>query len=159
MKHTTAFLFALLLGLTLMAQPPEGKHRTHHRRPEPPKVEQMVSNLSAIQKKRLETISDECKQDMDKLEKELNTVRYKIRALMESDGDQTEKLFPLIDREAQLQAQMAKTMYRVRQQIDRVLTDEQLAEFRARCKADRDKKHNKELPTQKPDNKKKQSKR
>lgn len=159
MKHTTAFLLALLLGLTLMAQPPEGKHRSHHPRPEPPKVEQMVSNLSAIQKKRLETISDECKQDMDKLEKELNSVRQKIRSLMETDGDQSDKLFPLIDREAQLQAQMAKTMYRVGQQIDRVLTEEQLTEFRARMKADREKKHNKEIPTPKPENKKKQSKR
>ena len=139
MKHTTAVLLALLLGLTLMAQPPEGKHRSHHRRPEPPKVEQMVSNLSAIQKKRLETISDECKQDMDKLEKELNSVRQKIRSLMETDGDQSDKLFPLFDREAALQAQMSKEMYSVRIQIDQVLTQEQLAEFRARCKADRQK--------------------
>ena len=112
-----------------------------------------------IQKKRLETSSDECKQDMDKLEKELNSVRQKIRSLMETDSDQSDKLFPLIDREAQLQAQMAKTMYRVRQQIDRVLTEEQLTEFRARMKADLEKRHNKEIPTPKPENKKKQSKR
>jgi hypothetical protein len=50
-------------------------------------------------------------------------------------------------------------MYRVRQQIDRVLTEEQLTEFRARMKADLEKRHNKEIPTPKPENKKKQSKR
>ena len=39
------------------------------------------------------------------------------------------------------EAQIAKEMYRTRVQIDQVLTEEQLTEFRARCKADRQKHH------------------
>ena len=58
---------------------------------------------------------------------------------MEKEGDQSDKLFPLFDREAAIQAEISKEMYTTRQQIDQVLTDEQLAEFRARCKADRKK--------------------
>ncbi|MBR3725051.1 MAG: periplasmic heavy metal sensor [Bacteroidales bacterium] len=137
MKKTFLLLIILLCGTVLPAQIPDGGHR--HRRPnhEPPKVEEMVSNLSAIQKKRLEGITESCKKQVDKLQKELDGVRSHIRTLMGQDGDQSEKLFPLIDREASLQSQIAKEMYRTRVQIDEVLTEEQLAEFRARCKADR----------------------
>jgi|GEM_PF-1586098 len=159
MKRTTLFLTAILIGFTLTAQPPDGGPHKRHRRPEPPKVEQMVSNLSAIQKKRLETITADCQQQVDKLETELNTVRQKIRTLMDQPGDQSDKLFPLIDRESQLQAQIAKTMYTVRQQIDHVLTDEQLAEFRSRLKADHKQRMSKQRPAKRLDGTQKQSRK
>lgn len=159
MKHLALILITTLMAFTLTAQTPEGGPHKRHHQPQPPKVEQMVSNLSAVQKKRLEAITNDCQQETDKLEKELNTVRQKIRSLMDQPGDQSEKLFPLIDRESQLQAQMAKTMYRVRQQIDRVLTDEQLTEFRSRLKADRKHRRFQQDPNAKPDNRKKQSRR
>lgn len=159
MKHLALILITTLMAFTLTAQPPEGEPHKRHHRQQPPKVEQMVSNLSAVQKKRLEAITNDCQQETDKLEKELNTVRQKIRSLMDQPGDQSDKLFPLIDRESQLQAQMAKTMYRVRQQIDRVLTDEQLTEFRSRLKADRKHRRFQQDPNTKPDNRKKQSRR
>lgn len=159
MKHLALILITTLMAFTLTAQPPEGEPHKRHHRPQPPKVEQMVSNLSAVQKKRLEAITNDCQQETEKLEKELNTVRQKIRSLMDQPGDQSDKLFPLIDRESQLQAQMAKTMYRVRQQIDRVLTDEQLTEFRSRLKADRKHRRFQQDPNTKPDNRKKQSRR
>ena len=159
MKKLLSTLFAILLCSALLAQSPDGGRHKRHSRPEPPKIEEMVSNLSAVQKKKLETITQNCKAKTAQLQKEMDKVRTEIRSMMDKEGDQSDKLFPLIDREAQLQAQMAKTMYRVRQQIDRVLTEEQLTEFRARMKADREKRHNKEIPTPKPENKKKQSKR
>jgi Spy/CpxP family protein refolding chaperone len=141
MKRSITLLLAILMGTMLMAQPPEGSQHKKHRRPEPPKVEEMVSNLSSLQKKRLEGISENCKKQTTKLQKELDETRTQIRNLMMQDGDQSDKLFPLIDRESSLQAQIAKEMYRTRVQIDQVLTEEQLTEFRARCKADRQKHH------------------
>ena len=69
----------------------------------------------------------------------MDKVRTEIRSMMDKEGDQSDKLFPLFDREAALQAQMSKEMYSVRIQIDQVLTQEQLVEFRARCKANRQK--------------------
>ena len=140
MKKTLTLIVALALGLTLMAQTPGGGNHRHHKRPEPPKVEEMVSNLSAVQKKKLETIAQDSKKQTEKIQKELESVRNNIRKLMNQDGDQSDKLFPLIDREAALQAEMTKAMYRTRQEIDKVLSPEQLAEFRDRLKADR-KKH------------------
>lgn len=137
MKKLFTILFALLLGTSLMAQADGGKKPQHHGRPEPPKIEEMVSNLSTVQKKKLETISQNCKAKTVKLQKELDNIRAGIRSLMDKEGDQSAKLFPLFDREASLQAEMSKEMYAIRQQIDQVLTEEQLAEFRARCKADR----------------------
>ena len=137
MKKLFTILFVLLLGTSLMAQADGGKKPRHHGRPEPPKIEEMVSNLSTVQKKKLETISQNCKAKTAKLQKELDNIRAGIRSLMDKEGDQSAKLFPLFDREASLQAEMSKEMYAIRQQIDQVLTDEQLAEFRARCKADR----------------------
>ena len=104
MKKTFIFIISILTITTLMAQAPGGGHRHRQGPPEPPKVEEMVSNLSAIQKKRLEGISENCKKQTAKLQK-------------------------------------AKEMYRTRVQIDQVLTEEQLTEFRARCKADRQKHH------------------
>ena len=126
MKRSITLLLAILMGTMLMAQPPEGSQHKKHRRPEPPKVEEMVSNLSSLQKKRLEGISENCKKQTTKLQKELDETRTQIRNLMMQDGDQSDKLFPLIDRESSLQAQIAKEM---------------LTEFRARCKADRQKHH------------------
>ena len=139
MKKLLSTLFAILLCSTLLAQSPDGGRHKRHSRPEPPKIEEMVSNLSAVQKKKLETITQNCKAKTAQLQKEMDKVRTEIRSLMDKEGDQSDKLFPLFDREAALQAQMSKEMYSVRIQIDQVLTQEQLAEFRARCKADRQK--------------------
>ena len=102
-----------------------------------------------MQKKKLETITTNCKSKTDKLQAELKTIRAKIRALIEKEGDQSDKLFPLFDREAAIQAEISKEMYNTRQQIDQVLTEEQLAEFRASCKADRQK-HKNRAPEGKP---------
>ena len=110
MKKTLTLIVALALGLTLMAQTPGGGNHRHHKRPEPPKVEEMVSNLSAVQKKKLETIAQDSKKQTEKIQKELESVRNNIRKLMNQDGDQSDKLFPLIDREAALQAEMTKAM-------------------------------------------------
>lgn len=134
MKKIATFLLLLVLGASLMAQ--TGPERKHKHKKEPPRIEEMVSDLSAVQKKRLSTLMDNSRKEMDRLQADLENVRKQIRALMDKDEDCTDQLFPLFDREATLRAEISKEMYRTRRQIDNILTKEQLVEFRARCAAD-----------------------
>ena len=143
MKRTLAIVIMLVACFVLQAQPGQGRER---RAKEPPKIEEMVSDLSPMQKKRLTNVMENSRKEVDKLQAELDNVRNQIRSLMEKDGDNTEQLFPLFDRESDLRAEISKEMYRTRQQIDKILTKEQLAEFRKRCKADQ-KNHKKGSPS------------
>ena len=80
---------------------------------------------------------------VEKMQAELKSINSQIRKLLDAEGDQTNTLFPLFEREAQLKLEINKEMYRTRQQISNVLTKEQLKELRERMKADR-KKHERE---------------
>lgn len=143
-KKIATYLVAILACTMLFAQSPnEFGHGKKHHKHEPPKIEEMVSNLSAIQKKRLETITQESKKQVDKMQAELKSINSQIRKLLDAEGDQTNSLFPLFEREAQLKLEINKEMYRTRQQINNVLTKEQLKELGERMKADR-KKHERE---------------
>ena len=143
-KKFATYLVAILACTMLFAQSPnEFGHGKKHHKHEPPKIEEMVSNLSAIQKKRLETITQESKKQVDKMQAELKSINSQIRKLLDAEGDQTSSLFPLFEREAQLKLEINKEMYRTRQQINNVLTKEQLKELGERMKADR-KKHERE---------------
>lgn len=137
MKRYLPLILALLLSGSVLAQPrscPESRDGKHN---EPPKMEEMVSNLSQMQKRKLETISEESREAVDKKRAELKAVRNSIRQLIDKEGDQSARIFPLMDREAALEAEISKIMYRTRLQIDEVLTKEQIAEFRAKREADR----------------------
>ena len=143
-KKIATYLVAILACTMLFAQSPnEFGHGKKHHKHEPPKIEEMVSNLSAIQKKRLENITQESKKQVDKMQAELKSINSQIRKLLDAEGDQTNTLFPLFEREAQLKLEINKEMYRTRQQINNVLSKEQLKEVRERMKADR-KKHERE---------------
>ena len=143
-KKIATYLVAILACTMLFAQSPnEFGHGKKHHKHEPPKIEEMVSNLSAIQKKRLETITQESKKQVDKMQAELKSINSQIRKLLDAEGDQTNTLFPLFEREAQLKLEINKEMYRTRQQISNVLSKEQLKELRERMQADR-KKHERE---------------
>ena len=143
-KIIATYLVAILACTMLFAQSPnEFGHGKKHHKHEPPKIEEMVSNLSAIQKKRLENITQESKKQVDKMQAELKSINSQIRKLLDAEGDQTNTLFPLFEREAQLKLEINKEMYRTRQQINNVLSKEQLKEVRERMKADR-KKHERE---------------
>lgn len=143
-KKIATYLVAILACTMLFAQSPnEFGHGKKHHKHEPPKIEEMVSNLSAIQKKRLENITQESKKQVDKMQAELKSINSQIRKLLDAEGDQTNTLFPLFEREAQLKLEINKEMYRTRQQINNVLSKEQLKELRERMKSDR-KKHERE---------------
>ena len=133
MKKIATLLLALAIAVTVMGQQKQDHHRRHK---EPPKIEEMVSNLSAIQKKKLNTVMESSRKEVDRLQAELDKVRKQIHTLTNKEDDNSEQLFPLFEREGVLRAEIAKEMYRTRLQIDEILTKEQLAEMRARLKKD-----------------------
>lgn len=145
MKKSIAIILTLLIATTLFAQKPQGKHPTHHDGfPRTPQIEKMVSDLSVMQKKKLETITTDSKKRVEKIQNELNNIRNQIRTIMQQDGDNSAKLFPLLDREGVLQADLTKEMYNTRLKFDEVLTPEQLKEFRSKLDSMPQKHHPKE---------------
>lgn len=133
MKKIVTLLLTLAIAVTVMGQT-KPEHSRHHK--ELPKIEEMVSGLSSIQKKKLNSIMENSRKEVDRLQAELDKVRKQIHLLSEKDGDNTDQLFPLFDREASLRAEISKEMYRTRLQIDEILTKEQLVELRKCCKSD-----------------------
>ena len=136
MKRTFIILLTLLLVGTLSAQQQRG--RSHR---ELPKIEEMVNDLSNAQKKKLNAIQKDAKERISKLQAERDEVRDSIRALMRMDGDQSEKIFPLLDRENALRSQIIKEKYKTRLRIDKVLTKEQQIVVRKKIEADRKARH------------------
>ncbi|MBR1550017.1 MAG: periplasmic heavy metal sensor [Bacteroidales bacterium] len=131
MKRIFVIALALFLGMQcsdVLAQRP---HREGPK-PEPrPDITELVSDLSANQKRKLETITNESKDRVEKLRKEQRTVRDSINRYMEMDGDQSRTLYPLFDREAKLQAEISREMYVTKVRIDEILTPEQRKELQA----------------------------
>lgn len=139
MKKLIILIISILCTVSLYAQ---------HPRPQKPgecvkipRVEEMVSDLSAVQKKRLETATNASKKKVAKLKQELSATRDQIKELMDKDEDMSSQLFPLVEKEAHLHAEITKEMYRCRIAIDEILTKEQLQEFRSRLKSDFEKSH------------------
>lgn len=117
----------MLTMTTAMAQRPKGA-------PDGPRdITKMVSDLSSSQKKRLDAITDESKSRIDALRTQRRAVRDSIAMYIQRDGDQSEALFPLFEREAQLQSRISREMYMTKVRIDEVLTPEQRRQVRDAC--------------------------
>ena len=136
MKRILSIACSIFFVVMALAQP-EKPSPGPINKGDPPKVEKMVSGLTAIQKKRLENITEKSKKEVLRLRSELESVRNQIGSLNSKDGDKTDIIFPLFDREGELMAEISKEMYRCRLQIDEVLTPEQLKEFRSSLEAER----------------------
>ncbi len=100
-------------------------------------ITELVSNLSNIQKRKIESVTKESKERVDKLRKQQRAVLDSIMLFMERDGDQSAVLFPLFDREAALHAAIDREMYTGKLRIDEILTKEQRAEVRKACLKDK----------------------
>ena len=133
MKRTLIILLTLLLAGTLTAQQPH-RGRSHR---DLPKIEEMVNDLSNAPTKKLNAIQTGARERISKLQAERDEVRDSVRALMRMDGDQSEKIFPLVDRETALRSQIIKEKYKTRLKIEKVLTKEQQIEVRKKIEADR----------------------
>jgi len=147
MKKTLAIVLSLLFTTMLFAQPAKPL-RGPLPKDEVPNVEKMVSNLTPVQKKRIETITATSKKEVFKLKSELESLRSQIGKLNAKEGDQSALLFPLFDRESQVMAEISKVMYRCRLKIDEVLTPEQIKEFRSSLEAQRQKQLKSRQPRQ-----------
>lgn len=127
-KHIVAILL-LALTLPLAAQQHDGRQPDKKRRAD---ITELVSDLSAPQKRKIENISKESKALIDDLRQQQNAVRDSIRLFMDREGDQSTRLYPLFDREAQLQVAVSREMYATKLRIDAVLTADQRAALRSR---------------------------
>lgn len=120
MKRIVIILSLLILYNTTWAQKTD--------RPQLPRemiIEDFVDNLSIRQKKQLNAVRLASKSKLENLKNELNIVRDSIRINMDMYGDNSMVLFPLFEREANIQKEISKETYRVKVRIDNILTREQ----------------------------------
>lgn len=137
MKKILFLALTLLLGSAVLAQKPTD-HRREGKRPD---ITKLVSNLTDNQKGKLETITNDSRQRVEKLRARKKSVRDSIALYMDREGNQSKYLNPLFDREAKIQSEISREMYSTKVRIDEVLTKEQRAEFQKASKEQR--KHHK----------------
>ena len=111
----------LFSSLHAWSSPPQNKgHRSKY-----VKIENIVKDLSSVQKHKLEAIDEQSQKQIMALRAQKKSVQDSIRFLYQQEGDQSGKLYPLFEKEANLQVRITKEMYAVRLQIDDVLSAEQ----------------------------------
>lgn len=133
------FIAILFVGcaLTCFAQP---DHGPDNKKPPRMDIEQFVSNLSTIQKTQIDAIMRKSTKTIETYRKQLGEVRDSIRTFMDKEGDQSKVIFPLYEREGRLQTEISKEFYRMKTEIDKVLTPQQRREMHDKMDAER-KKH------------------
>ena len=116
-------LLMALVSTTAMAQ-----HKGKKDKPkEQFRIENIVSDLSTVQKRKLSTIYEESQATLEALRNRQKQVCDSIHQYMIQSGDFTAQLHPLFEREGQLQIAISKAMYATRLRIEEVLTAEQRA--------------------------------
>lgn len=126
MKKT--LILTLLAAFFCMPLVAQNHHREKSKKHKD--VTEVVSDLSVIQKRKVESITKESVERVSALRAQQKAIRDSIGMYMDREGDQSAALFPLFDREAALQAAVSREMYNTKRSIDEVLTKEQRAEFR-----------------------------
>ena len=127
MKRYLLIAFTLLLAMPMAAQTGHMKHKR-------PEVTEVVNDLSAPQKRKIEAVSRESRERTEALRRQQRAVRDSINRYMDLEGDQSQTLYPLFDREAALQAAVSREMYTTKLRIDAILTADQRATLRAACR-------------------------
>ena len=129
-KTVAALAAALLLALGAQAQ--DAAPRRHQHRPAG--VTELVGDLSAQQKMRVDAINKKSRARIDELRRRKHAVCDSIAVLMGQEGDQSASLDPLFEREAALQVLINREMYAAKVAIDRVLTADQRCCLREACR-------------------------
>lgn len=117
----------LIMLLLATAMPLAAQNDQQHRRSD---ITELVSDLSTAQQRKLDNLRRHAGQQLDTLRAQQRAVRDSINMYMELDGDHSRQLYPLFDREAQLQAAVSRTMYTTKLRVDEVLTDRQREQLR-----------------------------
>ena len=92
-------------------------------------VEEVLTNLTDSQREALHKLSKENKEYMKKYRKDRDVLDETIKSLLEMKGDVSETLYPLIDMKARLEAEKEKNLYKMKLEIDSILTSEQRTEM------------------------------
>ena len=137
MKKITLLLIAFALALSLAAQH-DGKP---HKKAPKPEISELVGDLNAVQKRKVETISRESKERVAALRKQKHSVCDSIAMFMELEGNHSRELYPLFDREAKLQVAINREMYDTKLRIDEVLNAKQRQALREACRKDKPQDH------------------
>lgn len=116
------FLTIMLAATLPMMAQHDGKGPEKKPRPD---ISEVVGDLSAKQKYKVDNITKESKERVEALRKQQHAVRDSITMFMEREGNHSKVLFPLFDREAKLQAAVSREMYTTKLLLDEVLTKEQ----------------------------------
>ena len=132
MRGLSILLFGIMLHLTIQAQQTDPEH--HGKKY--PDVSQLVDDLSANQKRKIDVIGRDSRERVESLRQHKKAIRDSIAYYMDMDGDQSKSLYPLFDREAKLQVAINREMYDAKHRIDEVLTPEQRSRLREACRND-----------------------
>jgi Spy/CpxP family protein refolding chaperone len=115
-----------LFGGQVNAQKEEYKKAMrYHYEPYEKQVEMVLTNLTDNQREALHKLSKENKEYMKKYRKDREQLEKIIKSLLEMKGDVSEALFPLIDMKWRLEAEKEKNFYKMKLEIDSILTAEQ----------------------------------
>ena len=152
MKNNHAMKRYLVLALLLALAAPvaaqhDGRQQGQKKRAD---ITELVSDLSAPQKRKIENISQKSKERIEELRKQQRAVLDSIHTYMDMDGDQSKLLYPLFDREAQLHVAIDREMYATKLRIDEVLTKEQRATLRQALHSERSSNSDKTRPKSHP---------
>ena len=120
----------LIMAIIIATLVPATAQRGRTKNDTPRDISSMVSDLSVSQKKKLDAINDESKVRIETLRTRQKAVRDSIAMYIHRDGDQSRVLYPLFDREAQIQSSISREMYSTKLKIDAVLTPEQRRQVR-----------------------------
>lgn len=119
-KFVSVIVVLLTISLSGFAQ-----QKVEHKRSQEFKIENFVDDLSSEQKKKIDDISSQYMNRISKMRQELKSLRDSIRTISDKYGDNTKTIFPMYEREAKIQTEISKEMYRMKLQLDKVLTKEQ----------------------------------
>ena len=145
MKKIIFLSLMIAVSLPLVAQHDKDHHEGKHR-----EVTEIVSDLSAAQKRKIDNINKASRERVATLRARQKAVRDSIMMFIDREGDQSAVLYPLFDREAAIQANIDREMYAGKLRIDEVLTKEQRDEVRRACAKDRSRNCPKDQPRKAP---------
>lgn len=100
-------------------------------------ITELVDDLNASQKRKVEAISKASKERVDALRKQKHAVCDSISVLMDKEGNHSKELNPLFEREAELQVAINREMYDTKCRIDEILTPDQRGRLREACKREK----------------------
>jgi len=119
----------LLLVALILVGPVSAQHRHGDKRGDHPCISEMISNLSAKQKRQIENVNKTVTLQAEPIKKELDKVRDSIHYYMDQYGDYSTQIYNLMKREANLQYRLNKIYYHAKVKMDKIITKEQFEEF------------------------------